>query len=762
MIGGGPQKITVEIGGKIAASLGKALRESQRQVSTFGRNVNRSMNDAAIAGKKGFKGIFDNALWQQATIGATVFAGAIGLSVREAMKFDSAMADIRKAVDFSDGEKGVKRFGSQLIKLSTVLPYTAEQLTKIAAAAGFAGIAEKDIIPFTKSAAAMGVAFQMTAEDAGEAMVAMRASMGLTQPEVQQLGDAINYLSDKFQGTVNAADLVEVTRRIGAIGKASGLAKEEIAGLGAAFLASGTPVEVAGTGLKNFLNALTKGQNASLAQAGALASIFGEEGLAETIKRGRGKAKLAARGVAVDIAEELAKGMQVDAEGTIKSVIERMSKLPKDQQVSVAGALFGEESKAAIMPLLTNTKLLAQAFDLIADKTAFAGSMQKEFKNQMGTSAAQAKIFQNGVQAVGISVGTALLPSLNSILKTVTPLLIGFGEWAQKNEGLVTTIVLIGGALSGLVIALPIIAGVIGAIGTIGTAIGAVTAAFPVLAGIGTVIAVAGGPITLIIAGVVLLGIAIHSLIKNWGAVSSTISNVFSQALGVIRAWGSKVLGVMRAIPTMIISMFTGSNLGQRIMTSIIDGLKAKAGALFGWIRNTWSNITGFFGGGAAPAPAGGAAPAAAAASASRNAAGGGRRPPGRALGGPVTAGMPYIVGEKRRELFVPGMDGAIIPRIAKPAAAPKAPQVTAPAAAPKTPPININAPVARQAPTPAPITINAPVARQAPTPAPITINAPVTINATGDGAGIRDQVRAAFEDLMAMASSGYRVALND
>lgn len=95
---------------------------------------------------------------------------------------------------------------------------------------------------------------------------------------------------------------------------------------------------------------------------------------------------------------------------------------------------------------------------------------------------------------------------------------------------------------------------------------------------------------------------------------------------------------------------------------------------------------------------------------------------------------MPYIVGEKRRELFVPGMDGAIIPRIARPAAASKIP----------------------------PININAPVARQAPTPAPITINAPVTINATGDGAGIRDQVRAAFEDLMAMASSGYRVALND
>lgn len=723
MIGGGPQKITVEIGGKIAASLGRSLKTAQMQVSSFGRNITRTMNDAATAGRKGFKGIFDNALWQQATIGATAFVGAIGLSVREAMKFDSAMADIRKAIDFADGEKGVKRFGSQLIKLSTELPYTAEQLTKIAAAAGFAGYAKKDIIPFTKSAAAMGVAFQMTAEEAGDAMVAMRASMGLTQPEVEQLGDAINYLSDKFQGTVNAADLTEVTRRIGAIGKASGLAKEEIAGLGAAFLASGTPVEVAGTGLKNFLNALTKGQNATLAQSGALASLFGPEGLADLIKNGKGKAKKAARGAAVDIAEEMARNMQIDPEKTIKSVLDRMAALPKDQQVSVAGALFGEESKAAIMPLLTNTKLIGQAFDLIRDKQAFAGSMQKEFQNQMATSGAQAKIFQNGIQALGISIGTAVLPSLNAIMKAVGPIMVGFAEWAQKNQGLVTGIVLIGGALAGLVVALPIIAGVITAIGTIKTALvavnigGLIAGWLPAFVSFGVAAGAAMLPLLPWVALIAGIGVGIFALVKHWDVVKAAaitawngivstwgkftgwIGGLFNQALGIIRAWGPKVLAVMFPIPAAIINFFTNAGIGQRIIGSIIDGLKAKAGALFGWIGGAWAKIKSMVGQGEG-------APAA------------GPTPPGRATGGRVRAGMGYIVGERRRELFVPGMDGAIIPRIARP--------VTAGGGG-------------------------------------VTINAPVTIHAAGGKAmEIRDQVRAAFEDLMAMASSGYRVALND
>lgn len=34
----------------------------------------------------------------------------------------------------------------------------------------------------------------------------------------------------------------------------------------------------------------------------------------------------------------------------------------------------------------------------------------------------------------------------------------------------------------------------------------------------------------------------------------------------------------------------------------------------------------------------------------------------GRAKGGPVTAGKPYVVGEKGRNLIVPGQDGVVIP----------------------------------------------------------------------------------------------------
>lgn len=47
------------------------------------------------------------------------------------------------------------------------------------------------------------------------------------------------------------------------------------------------------------------------------------------------------------------------------------------------------------------------------------------------------------------------------------------------------------------------------------------------------------------------------------------------------------------------------------------------------------------------PAPPGGGNPA---------------TPPGKAMGGPVSSGVPYIVGERGRELFVPNVNGRIIP----------------------------------------------------------------------------------------------------
>lgn len=597
-------KVGIEIGGAISASLQASIRQAQAQIAGLAKTAQRTTTDALAAGTRGFKNVLRSDAYQAAAVGAAGIAAGMGLALTRAVAFDKAMADVRKAVDFKDGEAGLKRFGNQLLKLSTELGYTAEELTKIASAAGFAGYKEEEILPFVRAAARMGVAFQMTAEQAGDAMVAMRAAMGLTQKGVEELGDTINYLSDKFQGTVNAADLTEVTRRIGAIGLAAGLAKDEVAGLGAAFLASGTPTEIAATGLKNFLNALTNGSLAAKEKREALATILGTnadvkaqmESLQGVTGKGIGKIKSqlkAARArIGLDTADMIAKGMQTDPQKTIRTVLQALAKMPKEMQPGLVFKLFGEESKGAIMPLLGNPKLLDQAFGLIQNKTAIAGSMQREFANQMGTTSKQLGQFKAGIEAIGISIGAALLPTLNAAIKAVMPLIVRFAEWAQKNEGLMRIIVGVTAALAGLVIALPIIAGVVSAIGTIGSAFMAVGAAISgagILATIAgwapAIIAIATGPIGIVVAALVGVGLILKAL--------------YDKVPAFRKVWDATCAGIVTTLRGMFDFFRGGMDILVGVFTAdsarIADGWARMCDGLRGWWKGAVDAVRGGF-----------------------------------------------------------------------------------------------------------------------------------------------------------------------
>lgn len=576
---GNPFKTAIEIGGLVGASLGQAINQAQRQIGGLAQNTMRSMNASAAATKRSFKDVFNSASWQQAAIGATAVAGALVLAVKAAAEFDQSMADVRKAIDFKDGIAGAQKFGEQLIQLSTEIPYSAKELSAIAAAAGFAGYKQPEILPFVRAAAQMGVAFTISADQAGDMMIGLRAGMALSQAEVVKLADSINYLSDQFEGTVTAADLGEVTRRIGAVGIASGLAADQVAGLGAAFLASGTPVEIAATGLKNFLKAMTAGQASTKKQMSALVDIFGSgqrealqaqiagqgdalaaqvagmtgqkgKGAAAFRKNLRGQAKelkaqakllkAQIKGLGGDLAVELAKQMQVDPEGAIRRVLEGISKLPAWQQPGIASQLFGEESKAAIMPLIKNVKLLEQAFGLIKNPEV-SGSMMREFDNQMKTTTSQFKMFRNQLAAIGISVGLVLLPALNSIMKALAPVLRGAAKWAQQHKELTLGIVLVTGALAGLVIALPILAAVAAGFSVISLPVVAVGAA---------------------IIGVVAAFKALYDKVPIFKKIVDTtftvakqfIERFFTAIRGFARAWGD----VFRGMMNFIVGFFEG------------------------------------------------------------------------------------------------------------------------------------------------------------------------------------------------------------
>ena len=114
--------------------------------ATFGDRLTAGIrrNDAALARARG--GLID------AAAGFYALKTAIGAPVREAMLFESAMADVRKVVDFPTPES-FENFRKGLVALSKQVPVSVNGLASIAAAAGQAGIAGDDLNRFTEHAA---------------------------------------------------------------------------------------------------------------------------------------------------------------------------------------------------------------------------------------------------------------------------------------------------------------------------------------------------------------------------------------------------------------------------------------------------------------------------------------------------------------------------------------------------------------------------------------------------------------------------------
>lgn len=435
----GTVKSSVEQVGAAMAKLEREQRTLTNAIQTFGRqgkNVDSlrakyAANVAAVdklrTATERLKRVEDarernlakREQYKDGIMGTIALGATIAAPVKAAIDFESTMADVKKVVDF-DTPDGFKKMGQDIINMSKVLPMTANDIGKIVAAGGQSGIAAKDLMTFAESAIKMGVAFDITADQAGQAMAEMRSAFKMNQQQVVVLADKINYLGNNT--AASAKDIMEIVQRIGPLGEVAGTASGEIAALGATLRGMGVQNEIAATGIKNLMLSLTAGKAATKSQREAFARL----GYSSTA---------------------VAKSMQLDSKKTMLVILKQVAKLRKHEQSAVLTQLFGKEVVGSIAPLLTNIKELEKNFDAVANKMKYAGSMEKEYQARAATTANELVIFRNQITALGITIGSVLLPAFNSVLKTISPWIGKVTELAQAHPVVTKAIVATAGAL---------------------------------------------------------------------------------------------------------------------------------------------------------------------------------------------------------------------------------------------------------------------------------------------------------------------------
>ena len=348
------------------------------------------------------------------------------LPIKQAMTFESAMADVKKVVDF-DTPAQFEQMSRDVEDLSLRLPMVPADIAKIVAAAGQASIPRKELLAFAEAAAKMGVAFDTTAEEAGQTMATWRTAFRMGQADVVELADKVNYLGNT--GPANVQKISEVVNRIGALGEVAGLGSGPIAALGATVAGMGIESEVSATGIKNMLLTLAAGDSATKSQIAAFDALG--------LKAGT-----------------MAKAMQDDAGGAILSVLEKLQQLPKHEQAATMTKLFGRESIGAIAPLLTNLELLKINFDKVTDAQKYSGSMNSEYAARVATSENALQLLKNSALVVAQSIGQTLLPDFKALVERTAEVVGKLTEWIRNNPALVGAIAKVTIAGTALVAAL--------------------------------------------------------------------------------------------------------------------------------------------------------------------------------------------------------------------------------------------------------------------------------------------------------------------
>lgn len=458
------------------------------------RDTNR-LNASAASGQKALDGMA-----KAAALAGFALAGGLALSINKAQSFETAMSEINKTVNFASSD-GLSNMRKELQALTLEIPQTFEELAAVTATGGQLGIAEKDLVGFTKTMAKMGVAFDIPAQQAADSMAKIANVFQIPIANIDRLGDAINTLSNNTPAT--AAQLIDSLQRVGGVAKVFGLSEDATLGLTGALIAMGKPAEVASTAVNSLLTTFSTLDNATKSQ------IIGFEQLGLNI-------------------DDFSKLVKTDGKQAITTYLEAINKLEQSERIGTNALIVGKEFGDDITMLAGSVGVLENNWAMLGETVNttkdYFGSMDVEFEKISATSANKMVLFKNNIDGVVASVGDAFIPALNELLLNMTPMVATMGTWVAANPELIQQIVTIGGSILASIVALKLFADGINAIKT---TVDGLKLAYTALA----------TPMGLTIVGLGLLLAAGVLVYQNWETISKTISEnktLFTVIGGVI------------------------------------------------------------------------------------------------------------------------------------------------------------------------------------------------------------------------------------
>ncbi len=362
--------------------------------------------------------------------GLKELADAFIACAQASIAYESAMTGVEKTTDLTDKE--LDAISESFKELSRDIPMTAAELAGIAENAGQLGIAKGSIVDFTATMADLGVATNLSGEQAAQTFAKFANITGMAQEDFKRLGSAVVALGNNSATT--EADIADMAIRLASAGTLAGLTEPEILALAAAMSSVGIESEAGGTAMTQTLTAIEK------------AAVKGGESLDEFAR------------IAGMSSDEFAQRWETAPMEAIQAFLSGLGGL---EEKGESATIALEDMGLSGIRQSNMLKSLSLASDKVADSVSLSNTawaentaLTKEAQLRYGTTESKLKLLDNAFNRVKITVGDQLNPAMNMLIDAGTGVLEWVDDFIQENEWVVPVITGVTVALGILSVAL--------------------------------------------------------------------------------------------------------------------------------------------------------------------------------------------------------------------------------------------------------------------------------------------------------------------
>lgn len=416
-----------------ANNLPAAMRQSQNAAyATYTSNIqaSRAIDQQRVA----VQGLANQryALYDVARSWALVSAATLGASaavVKVGIDYQKNFADVERTVGGT--HESLVRLKSDLIGLSTELPTTFEDLTKIATLGGQLGIAPQGIEQFTEVVAKLTATTNLSAEAAGTALGRFKALFGISDNEFDNIASAI--LKVGVNSVATETQIVNTSTQISSMGKFAGLTAEQVVGLSGALASVGAAPELArGTVTRVFTQMATavQGGGDALAEFARISGVSSEE-FASTWNTPQFAATF----------QKFLKGIGTEGQAAIGSLKELGISSVRDVPL--------------LLRLADAGVVVTQAFDDARTGAKDGTELNRQYAITAGTVAAKLQMLSNTLKGLFAGPGSAVLGPISGFLDVIESMSKALMTIANTGAGQAIGVIVISlSALIGIFLAL--------------------------------------------------------------------------------------------------------------------------------------------------------------------------------------------------------------------------------------------------------------------------------------------------------------------